>query len=66
MPYLFIMVANLMGRMATGLVQGFPLGGVMLVPFIQFTDVSIFMVKVEIEDLQNLRCLLLIMETPTG
>lgn len=70
-PYLFIMVVDFMGRMVAkaeivGLVRGFHLRGGMSVSFIQFADDSIFMVKAEIEDLQNLRCLLLIMETATG
>lgn len=38
----------------------------MYVPFIQFADDSLFMVKADLEDLQNLRYLLLIMETAMG
>lgn len=58
-PYLFIIVANLLGCMAAkaemvGLVHGFSMRGGMKVFFLQFADDSIFMVKAEIEDLQNL------------
>lgn len=70
--YLFIMVADLMGIMMIkannmGLVQSFNLNGSsLLVPFIPFADNSLFMMKVEEEGVENLRCILLIMETVTG
>lgn len=70
--YLFIMVADLMGIMMIkannmGLVQSFNLnGGGLLVPFIPFADNSLFMMKAEEEGVENLRCILLIMETVTG
>lgn len=46
---------------SVGLIQGFYLRGGMSIPFIHFTDDSLFMVKADLEVLQNLRCLLLIM-----
>lgn len=52
-PYLFIMVADLLGRMmakvdSVGLVQSFAPNGVgPSIPFIQFADDSLFMLKAE-------------------
>lgn len=71
-PYLFIIVADLLGRMvrkatAVGLIQGFSLpSGGPSIPFIQFADDSLFLLKAEVDDLKNFRCILLIMEVATG
>lgn len=65
------MVANLLGRMMinanrVGLVQSYyPNSGDFSVPFIQFVDDSLFMMKAE-EGVENLRCILLIMEAVIG
>lgn len=70
--YLFIMVADLLGRFATkaetmSLLEGFfgsNRGPV--VPFIQFADDSLFMINADLEGLQNLQCILLMVEVPTS
>lgn len=68
--YLFIMVADLLGRMvakaeSVGLVEGFSFNGVgPLILFIQFAD-SLFMVKADLEGMKILN-MLLIMETAIG
>lgn len=71
-PYLFIIVANLLERMAAkansvGLIEGFELSSEgPTVPFIQFADDSLFCLKAEVEGMKNLKCILLIMEAVTG
>lgn len=71
-PYLFIMIANLLGRMMANAefvvpVQAFsPNGGDRSIAFIQFAVDSLFMVKAKVECVKNLRCILLIMETAMG
>lgn len=71
-PYLFIMVINLLGRMMfkanrVGLVQSFcPNNGDLSDPFIQFADDCLFMMKAEEEGVENLRCILLILEAAMG
>lgn len=70
-PYLFIIVADLLARMVAkvefvGLVKGFPFRGGLSVPFIQFADNSLFILKANLEGMQNLRYILLIMEVTFG
>lgn len=67
-PYLFIIVVELLGRItvkasSVGLIEGFSISREgFVVPFIQFVDDSLFLLKVEVEGMHNLRCTLLIME----
>lgn len=71
-PYLFIMVADLVGRLAAkavkvGLIEGFEIKeGGLSVSFIQFADDSLFLLKAELEGLRNLRCILLMVETASS
>lgn len=71
-PYLFILVADLLDQMMTiaeerGLVQAFVLNVEgSTIPFIQFVDDSLFMLKAEQECVKNHRSILLIMELATG
>lgn len=71
-PYLFIMVADLLGRLTTkakvvGLIEGFlSINGSPIVLFIQFAADSLFLLKAQMEGHRNLRCILLIMEAATG
>lgn len=51
---------------SVGLVKGFPFRVGLSVPFIQFADNSLFMLNVDLEGMQNPRCILLIMETATS
>lgn len=52
---------------SVGLVEAFALNGVgPKIPFIQFADDSLFLLKAEEEGVRNLRCILLIMEAATG
>lgn len=60
-PYLFIMVADLLGRLSAkaktvGLFEGFfATKRGLVVPFMQFVDDSIFMLNADLEGLRNLR-----------
>lgn len=66
------MVVDLLVRMmakaeTVGLVQSFAINGSgPSIPFIQFADDSLVMIKAEEDSVENLRCILLIMETITG
>lgn len=52
---------------SVGLVKTFSPNGVgSTIPFIQFADDSLFMVKTEVDIVENLRCILLLMEVATG
>lgn len=70
--YLFIMVADSLGRLVAkvevvGLIEGFlAVDGCPATPFIQFVDDSLFLLKADGESLQNLRCILLVMEAAMG
>lgn len=70
--YLFIIVTDLLGKMMTkanavGLVQVFcPIDGGPSIPFIQYADETLFMLKAEVDYVENLRYILLIMEAATG
>lgn len=65
-PYLFIIVVDILDRLmaiaeSVGLVEDFSPNGVgPKIPFIQFADDSLFMLKAEDEGMKNLRCILLI------
>lgn len=71
-PYLFFMVADLLGRLSTktkrvGLIEGLSsINGGPTVPFIQYADDSLFLLKGQLGGIRNLRCILLIMEAATG
>lgn len=50
-----------------GLLKGFSISKEGLaIPFIQFVDDSLFLLKAEVEGMRNLRCILLIMEAVSG
>lgn len=50
-----------------GLIEGFSAReGSFAIPFIQYTDDSLFFIKVDVEGLRNLRCILLIVDAATG
>lgn len=71
-PYLLILVANLLGRLSAkakveGLFEGFTIReGSPSIPFIQSTDDSLFLLKADVENVRNLRCILLIVKAATG
>lgn len=66
------MVANLLGRLLAkakdvGLIERFStIEGSPTVPFIQFADDSLFMLKADFDGLRNLRCILLMVEAAIG
>lgn len=71
-PYLFIMVVNYWAEWFLSQIL-WVLSGALLflwgapsIFFIQFADDSLFMLKVEVEEMGNLRCILLIMEATTS
>lgn len=71
--YLFILVVDLLGRMVSkavsvGLLEAFSIRrrGGPLVPFIQFANDSLVLLKAELDGMRNLRCMLLTMEAATG
>lgn len=71
-PYLFIMAMDLLGRMISkaeevGLPAGFSLSeSGPSIPFIQFADDSLFLIKNDVEYIKNLRGILLILEGIIG
>lgn len=71
-PYLFIMVADLLERLSAkaevvGLFECFKAReGSPSVPFIQYADDFLFLLKANEEGLRNLSCILLIVEATTG
>lgn len=71
-PYLFLLVVDLLGRLSDkakdmGLLECFSLReGSHAIPFIQFADDSLFLLKVDVEGLRNLRCIFFIVEAVTG
>lgn len=71
-PYLFIMVADLLGRLSTkaeavGLIESFTvIKGSPAVLFLQSANDSVFLLKVDLEGVRKLRCIVLIVEVATG
>lgn len=70
--YLFIIAVELLSRMvakaeSVGLLEGFSLSeGGPSIPFIQFANDSLFMIKADLEMIRNLRCILLMLEVILG
>lgn len=66
------MVADLLGRLlakaeTVGLFKGFSaIAGCPTTPFIQFADDLLFLLNTDLEEVRNLRCILLIMKAVIG
>lgn len=71
-PYFFVISTDLLYRLVRkaktyGLIEGFvPKEGGPSIPLIQFADESLFLLEANLENIRNLRCLLLIMEVASG
>lgn len=71
-PYLFILAADLLGRLmaraeSIGLLEDFASSnGGPSISFIQFVDDSLLLLRVDLEGMRNLRCILFILEAVSG